>query len=114
MQKEEGFDKWQEDNMFKEFSEDISWVNGPTDMKEPYHIRTSNDLMDTTILSQRIVAFVERGMRDDATGYHTLVITKHVDLAIKTNCHHFKSMSKVCGLFSSNASSNKFRTIHQV
>jgi hypothetical protein len=39
--KKEGFDKWPESNMTKKLGKDISWIDLPTDMKEPNDIRSN-------------------------------------------------------------------------
>ena len=95
--------------MFKELSGGISRVKGSAHVKEPYHVRGNG--LTNLVISQPIVVFVERGMRDGATGDHTLVITKHICFAIKRNSHHPKSVLKVHDLFSSNACSNEFGPI---
>jgi hypothetical protein len=63
------------------------------------------------MVSQGIMAFVEGGMRNGATGNDTLVVSKHIGLAIKRNSNHSNSITKVHNLFSGNVSSNELGTI---
>ena len=95
--------------MSKELGENVSWINGSTDVEEPDHIRGNS--LTNMVISQGSMSLVEGGMWDGTTGNHTLVITKHVGLAIKRNSHHPKGITKIHDMFSGNASSNKFGTI---
>jgi hypothetical protein len=88
---------------------DISWIDLPTDVKEANDIRSNR--FTNAMVSQGIMAFVEGGMRNGATGNDTLVVSKHIGLAIKRNSQHSKSITKVRNLFSGNASSNELGTI---
>ena len=66
--KQERFDKWPEDRMSKELGENISWINGPTDVKEPDDIRGNS--LTNTVISQGIMSLIEGGMWDGTTGDH--------------------------------------------
>jgi hypothetical protein len=59
----------------KELSENVSRINGSTDVEEPDDIRGNS--LTNTLISQCIMSLVEGGMWDGTTdGDHTLVIPK--------------------------------------
>jgi hypothetical protein len=95
--------------MPKKLGKDISLIDLPTDVKELNDIRSNR--FTNAMVGQGIMAFVEGGMRNGATGDDTLVVSKHIGLVIKRNSHHSKSITKVHNLFSGNVSSNELGTI---
>ncbi len=54
------YNEWPEDTVAKEPGEDVSWVNGSTDVEKPYHI-SSNGLLNM-VVSQCIVRFIYGGI----------------------------------------------------
>ncbi len=74
------YNEWPEDTVAKEPGEDVSWVNGSTDVEKPDNIRGNS--LSNMMVSQSIVSFIQEGMCNGTTGDHTLVVSKHVGFSI--------------------------------
>ena len=85
--------EWPEGSIPKELRENVSWIDGTRNVKEPNHI--GGNSFSNTVVSECIVPLVEGGVGNGTTGDNALVVTKHVCLAFKRNSHHAKCIPKI-------------------
>jgi len=90
-------------------AEDISRVDGSREVMKGHHTRC-NCLTDT-VKGQNSVPFVEPGMWDGGTIYHSLVVTKHVAFVANGDSKVTKGAMKVNNLLNAGPGSHKLRTI---